>query len=74
MKIKYKHIIIIAILAGLSNLFGAMFKILHWAFPIGEDYYFGGEELLIISIIFMVTAVVLLIIKLMTSKRHGALK
>lgn len=73
MKIKYKHIIIVTVLAILFYLFGALFKILHWAFPFGEGNYFGGPELIIISVILWVIAGGLLIFKALNAKGYDFL-
>ncbi|WP_167341746.1 hypothetical protein [Nonlabens sp. SY33080] len=66
--IKFKHVIIAAVIAVLLFLIGSTFKILHWAFPFGEGRYFGGAELIMISTSLWVMAGILLIIKAVKAK------
>ncbi len=61
--IRYKHVIIPAVVAILLCVLGAVFKILHWALPYGSNHYFGGEQLMVLGSIFWFIAGVLLIVK-----------
>ncbi|MEO9953094.1 hypothetical protein [Nonlabens sp.] len=71
--IKYKHIVIVAVIAVLFYIFGALFKILHWAFPLGENSHFGGPELIVISVMFWAIAGGLLIFKAITARGNDFL-
>lgn len=73
MMIKYKHIVIVSVIAMLFYIFGALFKVLHWAFPFGDGSYFGGPELIVISAIFWFFAGGLLIFKAIRARGNDLL-
>lgn len=66
--IKFKHVIIAAVIAVLLFLIGSTFKILHWAFPYGTGNYLGGEDLIVLSTVMWIISGTLLIIKAYKSK------
>ncbi|MGH2665649.1 GldL-related protein [Flavobacterium sp.] len=56
---KYKHIIIIFVLASIITTLGALLKIMHWT---------GASELLLVGMLMEAFSGVMLIVKLATSK------